>query len=269
MSTLNKIKVEDTLYDIEDTKARNGLINKVEKVEGKQLSTNDFTKEYKEKLDGLSNYDDTELRNKLGDKQDNLVSGQNIKTINGESILGIGDIEIQGGTSGDTADFEVLIDFTTEQTVAEFQVPIGNAEIVEKIKKATDVYLIMKVPRDTEDTTDSAGTVTVSLYTSWKHPILSNLSIIPNPTYNWVPSGVAIARFTNPPILEGIPYNENPCLVDVGTFICSQANSDKNLRYMTALNLWKYDRFGSGSYFTIAGTRNMYKGTRFVLGVSK
>ena len=32
-------------------------------------------------------------------KQDTLVSGQNIKTINGESVLGAGNIEIQGGTS--------------------------------------------------------------------------------------------------------------------------------------------------------------------------
>lgn len=35
-----------------------------------------------------------------GSKQDTLVSGENIKTINGESILGSGDIEISGGGSG-------------------------------------------------------------------------------------------------------------------------------------------------------------------------
>nr|DAZ31042.1 MAG TPA: hypothetical protein [Caudoviricetes sp.] len=33
----------------------------------------------------------------VASKQDTLVSGQNIKTINGESILGEGNIEIQGG----------------------------------------------------------------------------------------------------------------------------------------------------------------------------
>ena len=33
-------------------------------------------------------YDDTELRNLISEKQDALVSGENIKTINGESILG-------------------------------------------------------------------------------------------------------------------------------------------------------------------------------------
>lgn len=35
----------------------------------------------------------------VASKQDTLVSGQNIKTINGESVLGAGNIAIQGGTS--------------------------------------------------------------------------------------------------------------------------------------------------------------------------
>lgn len=183
MSTLNQIKVEDTLYDIEDIQARKELLNKVNKVEGKGLSTNDFTDEDKEKLETLSNSDNeifrvnmtlngteyvpdktyveviqahdegkmvqceieldgvkmvlplcsinktdfyviyggaTEImtlavlqvgndyiqiitrmlatQEELGEKQDNLISGQNIKTINGEDILGVGNIEIQGGS---------------------------------------------------------------------------------------------------------------------------------------------------------------------------
>lgn len=36
--------------------------NKVDKVEGKQLSTEDFTTEEKTKLAGLENYDDTDVR---------------------------------------------------------------------------------------------------------------------------------------------------------------------------------------------------------------
>ena len=39
----------------------------------------------------------------LDDKQDTLVSSQNIKTINNESILGSGNIDIQGGGSSYTA----------------------------------------------------------------------------------------------------------------------------------------------------------------------
>ena len=43
-------------------------------------------------------YTKTEVDTKLEEKQDKLTSGSNIKTINGETILGSGDIEISGGT---------------------------------------------------------------------------------------------------------------------------------------------------------------------------
>ena len=42
----------------------------------------------------------TDLNTALGNKQNTLVSGTNIKTINNESILGSGNIEIQGGSGG-------------------------------------------------------------------------------------------------------------------------------------------------------------------------
>lgn len=44
------------------------LAQKVDKEEGKGLSTNDYTDQEKEKLAGLSNYDDTEIRKELSDK---------------------------------------------------------------------------------------------------------------------------------------------------------------------------------------------------------
>ena len=47
----------------------------------------------------IANYDD--LTNELATKQDTLVSGTNIKTINNNSILGSGNINISGGGSTD------------------------------------------------------------------------------------------------------------------------------------------------------------------------
>ena len=44
---------------------------------------------------------DTELKKTNDNKQDTLVSGVSIKTINGESLLGSGNIFIKGGTSSD------------------------------------------------------------------------------------------------------------------------------------------------------------------------
>lgn len=46
------------------------LAGKVDKVDGKGLSTEDYTTAEKEKLSGLANYDDTELVNLINDKID-------------------------------------------------------------------------------------------------------------------------------------------------------------------------------------------------------
>lgn len=62
------------------------ISGKVDKVQGKQLSTNDFTNEEKAKLDNID----------MSTKQDTLVSGTNIKTINGNSVLGSGNLDIEG-----------------------------------------------------------------------------------------------------------------------------------------------------------------------------
>ena len=49
--------------------------------------------------------DITDLQGKLDAKQDTLVSGTNIKTINGQNILGSGDIVIEGGTGDVTQEY--------------------------------------------------------------------------------------------------------------------------------------------------------------------
>ena len=53
------------------------------------------------KADTATTYTKTEVDTELASKQDTLVSGTNIKTINNESILGSGNITIQGGGSVD------------------------------------------------------------------------------------------------------------------------------------------------------------------------
>lgn len=63
-------------YD--DTELRKELANKVDKVRGKGLSTEDFTTELKTKLEGLNAFDPTEINNKVNGLQNQLntlVSG--------------------------------------------------------------------------------------------------------------------------------------------------------------------------------------------------
>lgn len=68
------------------------LNRKVEKIEGKGLSTNDFTNEEKQKLAGLNNYDDTELRDKIDNtytKDETQALINNVKpNINFKTLVG-------------------------------------------------------------------------------------------------------------------------------------------------------------------------------------
>ena len=59
-NTTNKQDINTLKADNETNKQN--IANKVDKVEGKGLSTEDFTTELKAKLEGLSNYDDTEIK---------------------------------------------------------------------------------------------------------------------------------------------------------------------------------------------------------------
>lgn len=74
------------------------------------------------KAEHLNHIEDGIVANEtaIGKKQDALVSGTNIKTINGQSILGEGDIEISGGgfviegeTTGDATEQIVKVDKTS------------------------------------------------------------------------------------------------------------------------------------------------------------
>ena len=101
--------------------------NKVDKVEGKSL----IDDEEIQRLSTLTNYDDSTIneqiatfnsskldvetynsdkanfatKTELNSKQETLISGTNIKTINGNSILGSGDITITGGGDIDLSNY--------------------------------------------------------------------------------------------------------------------------------------------------------------------
>lgn len=100
---------------------------KVDKVDGKQLSTEDFTTLLKQKLEGLSNYDDTEIQgavSKLRTDLDTLVSGDTttaIKTFN-EVIAFLDGIT-------DAQDLESII-ASIEQQIATKQDKISDLETI-------------------------------------------------------------------------------------------------------------------------------------------
>lgn len=130
------------------------------KVDGKGLSTNDYDATAKAKVDAIPEnpkytdtvYDDTDLSGRVSTiegkesgwdaKQDALVSGTNIKTVNGESLLGGGNIEIQGGGGG-------------EENVIE-TVKVNGVALTPDSEKAVDV----EVPTKTSDLQNDSGFIT-------------------------------------------------------------------------------------------------------------
>lgn len=91
---------------------------------------------------GGESYDDTELRERIEDiegkestwnaKQNALVSGTNIKTVNGKSLLGSGNIEIhEGGESYDDTELRQLIGQKASQqqvdTLSQNMLSLNNA----------------------------------------------------------------------------------------------------------------------------------------------
>lgn len=71
-------KIEKNAKEI-DSKLSELENNKVSKIDGKKLSTNDFTNEYKDKLDDLNNYNDTEIKNDINENTEKIT--QNTKSI--------------------------------------------------------------------------------------------------------------------------------------------------------------------------------------------
>ena len=110
--------------------------NKVDKVEGKSL----ISDEEIARLATVTNYDDTAIneqiatlnsskldvetynsdkanfatKTELNEKQNVLISGQNIKTINGNSLLGSGDVTITGGGDIDLSNYYNKVEVDTK-----------------------------------------------------------------------------------------------------------------------------------------------------------
>lgn len=69
---ITSLKNRVTTLEADNTKNKQDIANKVDKVEGKGLSTEDYTTAEKEKLAGLNNYDDTEIKQDIQDLKDDV-----------------------------------------------------------------------------------------------------------------------------------------------------------------------------------------------------
>ena len=124
---INQIKVGGGIVDLSGYATKAELNAKVDKVDGKQLSTEDFTTLLKQKLDGLQNYDDTGVQqavSKLRTDLDTLVSGDTTTAIKTFNEI----IAFLEGVS-DTENLEGII-ASIEQQIAGKQDKINDLETI-------------------------------------------------------------------------------------------------------------------------------------------
>ena len=145
MSNISKIKISGTSYNLKDenackvvelTQAEYDDLPTTAKTSNSLFVITDAT------AGDLSNYytkteTDNAITASTSTKQDTLVSGTNIKTINGETLLGEGNITIQGGGGGKAIEAGRGISITTGETAdtVSFNLPIsagtGTNSIIE------------------------------------------------------------------------------------------------------------------------------------------
>lgn len=77
---LSNYYTKDAVYN--KTEVDNLLAAKVDKIEGKGLSTEDFTTELKTKLEGLENYDDTALTQRVTDIEADYIKSIDTLVLN-------------------------------------------------------------------------------------------------------------------------------------------------------------------------------------------
>lgn len=144
MSNINKIRLSGQTYNIQDLNATKTVeLTQAEYDALSQKDPNVFYIITDATAGDLSNYyTKTETDNAItaatSTKQDTLVSGTNIKTINGETLLGEGNITIEGGSGGGKAiEAGRGISITTGETsnTVSFNLPIsagtGTNSIIE------------------------------------------------------------------------------------------------------------------------------------------
>ena len=97
---------------------------KVDKVTGKELSTNDFTTALKTKLEGLTNYDDSELRTSITNIQNMVDYNLVEKTVSNTGTLALSSDKIQHSVI--TRNTTISLPTVTKYTVIDFSFTVNS-----------------------------------------------------------------------------------------------------------------------------------------------
>lgn len=181
---------------------------------GNYATMNDLTEESRAIFNEIETtyYNKNQTNNLLNNKQNTLISGQNIKTINSESLLGEGNIIIQGGGSSDYEDLENLPKINNIELN-------GNKSLNDLgIQPAGNYALESEVPTKTSDLTNDSGFITGYIETDPTVP-----SYVKNITQANITSWNNKSDFsgnyndlTNKPTIPVVPANVSAFTNDAG-----------------------------------------------------
>ena len=145
----NKVDTSTLNSDYYNKNAVNNLLD--EKADTSDLSQVAISGDYNE-LNNKPDLSQYATKEEVNAKQDTLISGENIKTINGNSILGSGNIEIQGGSGGGsyTAGNNINITDNIISTTNDIDVTTIKTEDI-KIKKKENATVHYTRWTDTPD----------------------------------------------------------------------------------------------------------------------
>lgn len=137
---LNKINLSGVSYDLEDLNAAKTV--ELTQAQYDALAVKDPNTFYvildAEPVDMSDYYTKDEVDDELDGKQATLVSGTNIKTVNNESLLGEGNITIEGGGGSVTVDN--ALSTTSENPVANSAITNVLSAYYYAIKTSNSVY---------------------------------------------------------------------------------------------------------------------------------
>jgi hypothetical protein len=191
----------------------------------------------------------TTITTQLGSKQDTLVSGTSIKTINGESLLGSGNIVISGEGTGFSGDYNDLINKPTLFSGKYEDLTEKPVLFSGDYNDLTNKPTIPTVPTSLSEFTNDVGfitsyTETDPIYTTSSWYTTANNSSNWDTSYGWgnhasvgyltSTSSVDWAQIVNEPILFSGSYTDLTDKPTIPTLI-SQLTNDSNFVNTTQL----------------------------------
>lgn len=208
------------------------LNGKVDKMTGYGLSSNDYTTAEKQKLAGLSNYDDTEVRGLISGKQDAISDLAAIRSGAASGATAVQTIKINGITQTKTGDTVNLQAYPTKSSLG-----LGNVDNTSDLDKPISTAAQADQQRQDGEIAVIANAGAKSLL-----PIgVSNTTYANAVTFSIAHDGTITVNGTNPNGYAGIPYAD----------LVEAKNSQLETRYTLPAGKYKITSTGDGLKFQV------------------